>query len=663
MSQFVFLGKNEFARDSLYASALETTLYLNKDREPATFSDVQALTKEGLWGVHLPIRVIQDTCSKLQQDDRIVIKTEMVSLSIKRRQQIDEEVRKSRWERKEVEDTFIRLVVAEYRRMTNSPLPGNDDRMCRQLFWKSIAKFIDLKINLIVQLFSSKNFDPSLELLDASLEGVKNEIKEQPLRESFGKSYVEMFKIGKFLSFLFKCSQIMTCVRIINVDPSAKILETKEFPNKRILLDTNSLMSLTCTNSAAHKSTTELVKLSQELGMKIGVTNRTMAEFRKVLDRANERMALLNVPHRVLKVVRDDFISSYAYDHDAREDLNWKSYYGDMSNLTILEKLNVEIADAPGISLLDKSAFDQVTEEVSRVWKKKYGEPKQLEVAEHDSFHLLLIKHLREEDKEEAILGPNYWFLTYDSTLGSVNKFINSLKKYKSELPSSIMESQWLDFITPFLNSDAREKEASEVFAGLIQSDQAAIPHGISPRILTEIQGEWMKYEWLSNDDVEKILKDSVMQQLGSKLSQFDDKDTAALPILSELRQQFDTLVSRTFDEKMKSLQTKMDTTEAAVRELNQKLSNRDTEVTGLKTKLDTENKFKMVWRAVSGGLGVLLVAAILYIFIANPEPSLNTTIIACIAIASGVILVLIAIAYEQVKAFVSVTLGSQKGL
>ena len=96
-------------------------------------------------------------------------------------------------------------------------------------------------------------------------------------------------------------------------------------------------------------------------------------------------------------------------------------------------------------------------------------------------------------------------------------------------------------------------------FSDLLQSEFTSISMGISPKILSEIQGEWTKYDWLSTEDIEEILKDTVIQTLVSKVSKWIRMMGEAKTAFKEMRQHFDTLLSQKFNEKMNSIQKQVE--------------------------------------------------------------------------------------------------------
>ena len=619
LSQFVFLGDKDYLRKDLHKNAIEIALFLNKEKEPISYVGIQEIFQKELWNINLPLKIIETNARALSDEGKVLLSREKISLSIQRREKIQAEVQKAQERKAEIEKIFVDILVEQYRLIADQPLYGKDQTLCTDLFWKSISKLISFKANTVAQLLSSSRIGMDVSMSNALFNNIHKEILDKKLGKSFKTSFEVLFqrKIGTFLQFLFDCSQVLTCWKILSLDPSADKLKNTEFEKKTLIVDTNTLMGLLCSSNYNHKSTEEVINLSQQIGVKIRITSKTVAEFKHVLNLSHERYPLLGkVSNRILGRINDDFISSYALETETESSLTWQQYYEKMSNLEdTLKKFNIEVVNVDNVQLVDEKNFRKVTDEVIRVWAKyRYGK-KEADVAEHDAFHLLLIKELREKDNRKSTLGPNYWFLTRDSTLGQVNQLINSLEIFKSHLSSSIKESVWVDFITPFLNSQTRKEEIYVVFADLLRSEFMTIPKGISSRTLIEIQGEWTKYEWLSTEAIEDILKDTVMQTLASKLAKLDPDDDESKEVVKEMRQHFDTLLSQKFNERMGSFQEEMTTLHEKYNAMNyelqtktQEVSDLKSEVNHLKTDKKTDARFRAFWRTVSGILGSILV-------------------------------------------------------
>jgi hypothetical protein len=276
LSQFVYLGDKEFVRDEIYGNAIEICLYLNEDKEPIAYKELQEILLKSVWSTSLPLKTIEDTCKTLRDESKVSIVRDKAYLNIERREEIKEEVKKADLEKKNIEKLFIELVVNQYRILADLPLLAKDQILCTELFWKCVSKLISLKVGTVAQLLHSSN--PRMDVsMSATLFGSLNDdIANVQLGKSFRLSFESLFerRIGIFLGFLFKCSQVLTCWKILSLDPSVEILKKNEFGNKKILLDTNSLIGLLCVNCYNHKATRELMQLSGNLGVKFFVTSK-----------------------------------------------------------------------------------------------------------------------------------------------------------------------------------------------------------------------------------------------------------------------------------------------------------------------------------------------------------------------------------------------------
>ena len=261
LSQFVFLGEREYLKDDLYKNALEITLFLYKDKEPISYRGLQRLLRDDLWDIHLPLTTIEYTCKSLSVDKSVSIKNNVVGLTPTRREEIKKEIMKSQKEKHGIERLLIDQIVDEYRRLTNSALYAKDHDLCIEAFWKYTSKLINSKVNALMKFLSSSDFNWEVFRPADLLKELVDDIEDPHLRKAFRNSFEALFKkkVGRFMSFLYKCSQILTCWRILNIDPLVKILETREFPNKHVFLDTNCVMGLLCIKNFDHISIKELI--------------------------------------------------------------------------------------------------------------------------------------------------------------------------------------------------------------------------------------------------------------------------------------------------------------------------------------------------------------------------------------------------------------------
>jgi predicted nucleic acid-binding protein len=440
-------------------------------------------------------------------------------------------------------------------------------------------------------------------------------------------------------------------------------LQWKEFSSKLVLLDTNTLLAAICHGNWLHTFVLETLQFTKDIGIRLAITDWTLEEYLAVLKRSNERHSQLQVPVKLLKRVQDMFISSYAFEQISSPHLKWEDYYSKMQNpLEVLKQLSIEKFKSEE-EIKELPYFDDVVEEVNNCWYKRNGYKKTPSVASHDAFHLLLVKVLREKNKRKTFLGPDFWFLTLDNSLEDANLEINTKGEFKNKIPASTTVSLWLETLTPFLSAGLKGRETSEVLMEVLKSQFATLPKGISPKVLSEIQGDWIKYEWLTIEDVEKILERQFVARLVSKIEKAEQQGKDAQESLDELKKRFDTELGKLFDEKMRKMKQVADENEAKISALVEDVSKQKKELKGLEDYREKEETFKRTWRTIAGILGVVLIVVCATVLFAGFELNPYTTIVFCVILICGIILLILAIAYKQVKAEVGLGANVNVGL
>jgi hypothetical protein len=265
-------------------------------------------------------------------------------------------------------------------------------------------------------------------------------------------------------------------------------------------------------------------------------------------------------------------------------------------------------------------------------------------VAAHDSFHMLLVKELRKGRKKSA-LGPDYWFVTLDRTLACAEQEIN--RKGYSEKTSTVMECDvWMEMITPFL-ALSTNNEMINAYSAVFQVQFTTIASGIVPEVLQWVQGEWLNYDWLTTDEIEAVLHDRFVEELSRKVSDAHRTGQDERSALEELGRTVQSRLGVVFEKKIAEMERRSDAKIAEVKQQNEE------RIKHLQTDLANERYLRDLFRVVAGILGAVLIIADIIVLFTTPAPSAQTTAMCIFFLIAGVILLLMAIAYEQVKALI----------
>ena len=309
-------------------------------------------------------------------------------------------------------------------------------------------------------------------------------------------------------------------MEMLNIDPECKILQKKFLSNKVLLCDTNFLISLLLKNHENHEISIQILNLTKSLGIKIYYTNITKEEFLNVLEKADIRYnKIKGIKKSLMKDLNNPFIREYAISTESKDE-TWEGYFLTLRH-TFEKKLSnfkIHVFEIDSeMNQLISNEFKSI-EDIVGECAMKVGNLKSTSVIEHDAYHITLIHTLREKCGKN-ILGPDYWFITYDTSLYCVDE------QSERKIPASILVKHWLEFITPFLGPDIINETFSNTFVLLIKSRFKEIGTEINVDDLYEILGDWISYDEITTVELREILGDKVIRDLLSQIKECKDEE------------------------------------------------------------------------------------------------------------------------------------------
>jgi hypothetical protein len=482
-----------------------------------------------------------------------------------------------------------------------------------------------------------------LATLDKSLEN----IKDLRLRDATRGAITDILQSPNDVvaRFLLHLNEKLVCIEVLNLDPECQALEKQAFAKKNLLLDTNIIISLLCPSSRQYRLSRELVALSRQVGANLLVTERTLKEFSKVLEDANTRFQSFRaqIQPRLLRAVDDEFIASFAVEKEANPHEKWEGYYLRMQRVAGILKNNygIELFDKDYPEICERPYFSEIAEQVSDCYEKTRNKAKKKDVAEHDAYHLILVRQLSKE-ASPSMLGPSHWFLSHDQTLPYVEPLLRE-KVQDDKAISTMVSDIWLQMIEPFLSRDLREKQAVQAFTELLGSQFGTIPFRIDSSVLAELQGDWLNYEWLEAEDLEKILGEKFVSDYVSKVREMRKSGQDTTEVSGKLRDQLEIRLNALVDEKVRSLGNE-------VKSLREEIQAKTNAEERLHAELVNEKKFSRRWRTLSGLAGLVMIFFnLLFIGTKTLEFNVFTTAYFAATFLVGAVLVFIAVAPENV--------------
>jgi len=431
-----------------------------------------------------------------------------------------------------------------------------------------------------------------------------------------------------------------------------------------LFLDTNVLLDLLVPYDS-NSQTRKLVENSQLLGCKILVTKRTITEYNTLFGKTRETLKNLKATPKQYSEVTNPFIRTYGKLRLNGESISSDSFMDGFSDVSkVLEGLGVKVLEDEHNEIEKLPQYDGLAKEVQTVFFRQRDKPKSIDVADHDAFHLLLIKTLRESEQPSA-LGPSNWFLTCDLTLPSTEKFIRNEFNFTDSTSPVMIPSIWNEIISPFLIGIVTQKDLVEVFKSFISSDFTPMSDGINAGILAKLEIDWSEYDWLEYHELQEITNKKFIIQY---LSQAEELTKAGnTQAIEELRREFHLSFSRLIGEisgrKISSVQDELAKKEKETTTLKTAVSEMKDVQDSLKSSLSTEHDARtkvttlsVRMRYISGfsGICLLLVGTVLMILL---KETASVQIVAAYSVffIIGSLLLLMAIAPERVSGTVGI--------
>jgi hypothetical protein len=274
---------------------------------------------------------------------------------------------------------------------------------------KYVANFLAGKASKTIDFLSPRDLLHSMLVSKGVTESISNVLLSLVSLPSFWE------EVKEFLSFI---AQNFVCFEILQLDPECNLLKKEAFSNKLLLLDTNVIVALLLPPHPYHNITMRVIETAKALGVRIAYTERTIREFLALLDEANELWQdVRSRPFSLLKRVENEIIRTYVLFREKYK--SWDGYYYTLKQVKkLLQEHGIfefTIPPLEGGLLRDNQMFQEVVGYVRQYALEISNNPKASSVAEHDAYHLLLIRDLNKPPSD--MFGPKLLFLTLISTL------------------------------------------------------------------------------------------------------------------------------------------------------------------------------------------------------------------------------------------------------
>jgi len=659
MSKFVLREPTANIRGSLYRRMLEIGTYLSDEKTQEKGLDgILDLIEKQFFGIKLEKEAAEKYMKQLEEEGLVKSENGRYRLQEEERSQIENYSKDALALVSSCETNFIE----DIKEKNAKDISPEDIETLKNCFYQFIVQLVSRYVATTARLFIEGTLGriPQVageKLVDQSISQISN----VQLREATGKTLLEWMQSPdyRFIEYLFLMRQNFLCIEVLNLDPDCRMLEREEFSKKWLFLDTNVLLHL-IVESELHAQTKRLVDSTRQLGCSVYVTKRTLDELNVLLDKTKKTLERAKATPWQLSKATNTFIRKYGnilLSGKSASPAEYMSQFSDMEDL--LNGMGIKLFDEEHMEIKELPEYSELVKEVQKCFARLRGRMKTVDVAEHDAYHLLLVKTLRESDTA-SILGPNKWFLTYDLTLPSVDSFIRKRFNFSEHTMATMIANIWNEIVSPFLIGIVSQKDLVEVLKSFVSSEFTPISEGIEVETLARLEIDWTEYDWLEIKEIQEITSQRfVLDYISRSEEVARTGDSEAIERLrSEFNLAFSRLIGQISNRKIEQVRIKLEEREKETEKL--KISVKDLEKTRneLRESLTSEHiarvralKLSLRMRYVAGIVGVILVGIGSVLIILMKETAtwqITSSYVAFLVL--GAILLLMAIAPKRVS-------------
>jgi len=557
-AKYVFSREAAEMRESLHESIVEMVLHVkNKPLDRQTIRN----EIEHQLGLNFNLSMVNTAIDSLVQKGFLGQRDETFYLMSMRKSVIEKTINARKRSLSDIESRFLSEIHAKVKQQ-----PSEIDETMLRYLHIFLSKLFSSQSKLLLGIIRSspedielvKQYEPPKRIFQSLLAGVA----DSNLRNAIETAILSIFKKEETARLLEVVARNFLYFQLLNLDPECRLFQRDMFSKKILILDTNFVMAILLISESGHQAAAMCTTASKQLRTQLVYTKRTKREFRDQLQQSHQRYMQLNMTNTdILSSLDDNFIASYALEKKSHPELKWMDFYYRLrTSETILARWGIKELKgtlAP-FEVFDEDVRKHVTAYILTCWQGLTGRIKNESVAEHDCYHLLLVRKLR-EDKPSDALGPQFWFLTFDSSLLCVDKGINETIGDEYELPSSIECWAWMALVAPYIAPEISNEASVKLLSDLMRSQLSLLPARISTKKLIAVQTPKVNYDLFSVEQVKAILSDELVEEYWNRLQNAERTDS---PSIEEHRKQLHTRV----EEVATSIQRKRAQTEITSR-------------------------------------------------------------------------------------------------
>lgn len=306
-------------------------------------------------------------------------------------------------------------------------------------------------------------------------------------------------------------------VAVFTLDPEASEAVQALTQGQRVYLDTNVIYGiLNLSGPRAFLSARRVLELTRKLGYEICVTPWTVAEMRKSVRLAREKLSKTTLPPRALAEIAaeasgdETFVTAYwrKFKETGVKPDDFLDFHDQIEGL--LEQAGIKVEDEACLAV-DRDS-DGLATQMGLLESIPGGDRKSGGIKEHDAKHRMLIERLRGQG-HRRFSNAGYWFITRDSVL---IPYASESRPSTDALPFAVSLPSWAQIVRSL---SPRTENYEQTLVDLLDTP-AVRPKGIvSYETVAEVLG---RIDMLVEDSSEEIaarmlLDGAVMQEVENR--------------------------------------------------------------------------------------------------------------------------------------------------
>jgi len=412
-------------------------------------SDIQNLIKQE-FDLEFENQELERAIKSLAEDKQIIKKRSELLLAENIRRELNEKLEQSR----QREVNFYEIVRGKFLGFNPTLSPAEIDALQEDFSLYLNGLFIKLGAESLRFLYpESKQLTKTIESIKTDVISIlpKRDIRLDSIRKQYFSTLLRELSETQRDYLSNKLTSVFLYT-LVSIDPKCSAYLQKTLKGYQLYLDTNFIYDLLGLHDKEYaQSAKRLVDIVKKFNFKLFATTKTLEEFNASLKNAEKFLRYHPLPTKDLELLRvaadsleEAFIKSYWRQY-ANENIGLEEFLSFYRNAKgILGGFGIKITNIlANLIKKDEKELKAIGKDLQRFAGKNDI------VAEHDAFHILLVRKIREDNQSSGSNEVKYWFLTNDRSL--LRYELSLEKRRRAYYPACILPEHLLQILRPLL--------------------------------------------------------------------------------------------------------------------------------------------------------------------------------------------------------------------